>query len=379
MNPQLSRAAGALALSALLLLAPNASAQQAVLSGTTNGLNWTLYGPGQLGSLDQQADTLKLSAHPQATVTGAKYGDQSAALSFRVDAPLQTVYAFHDAQLRAQGFTRTSQNVSGFTAQAVYARSGSQFRLTVAQQGRASYRATLDLGGVQVAGQPRAQPSTAATSAATATTPTPSTPPVPTPPVAQAAPPLALPPVTPPTATPPAVTSPVPVQPPAPEAARVVAQITPGVSAAPVRAAPPIPALPATRTGAAEVLVSARDSSDVQYLLYGPDTLGNLNDDPGMVSFSIPQGLTVTGTSSAASGLMVQLMGNSLDLQQIVAFYDRQFTAQGFGRVVPIPASGAAPANASTSVYLRGAGTRVDFSVQREGDAYRLAWTFRQP
>ncbi|CAM4235677.1 hypothetical protein [Deinococcus marmoris] len=319
MNKNMIRNAGAVALTALLALAPVALAQQQpVLSGTTNGLAWTLYSPGELGGLSNQSTTLKVSAHPQATVIGSKYDNQSAVLAFRVNAPLMTVYTYHDEQLRAQGFTRTSQNMAGNTAQATYTRNGSQVRLNLVRQGNNSYRATFDLSGVQMMAQGNA-----------GTTNTAATP----------------------------VVAPV-----LPVTVVGVTTFTPEQNTAAGRNA----------------LVSARDFAGVQYLVYGPIELNNLSNNAGTVNFSIPQGSALTAADINADGtLMARIEGSSLNLQQVMAFYDRQFKAQGFTLVNPTD-TGAGLDYALTYIYERGAKSRVSFSVEREFGTYRLVWDFQR-
>ena len=327
MNNNMIRNAGAMALTAVLALAPVASAQQAVLSGTTNGLAWTLYGPGELGSLSNQSTTLRVSAHPQATVVGSKYDNQSAVLAFRVDAPLMTVYTYHDDQLRAQGFTRTSQNMGDNSAQAVYTRSGSQLRLNLIRQGNNSYRATFDLSGVQMMAQGKAGSTNANNTNASNTN-----------------------------------TSNAAVTPVLPVTVVGVTKFTPQQNAAAGRNA----------------LVSAKDFAGVQYLIYGPIELNNLSNNAGTVSFSIPQGSVLTETDINSDGtLMGRIEGSSLDLQQVMDFYDRQFKAQGFKLVNPTD-TGAGLDYALTYIYERGAQSRVSFSVEKEFGTYRLVWDFQR-
>lgn len=331
MNNNMIRNAGAVALTAVLALAPVALAQQQpVLSGTTNGLAWTLYGPGELGSLSNQSTTLKVSAHPQATVVGSKYDNQSAVLAFRVDAPLMTVYTYHDDQLRAQGFTRTSQNMAGDTAQAVYTRNGSQVRLNLVRQGNNSYRATFDLSGVQMAmGNNAGQSNAANTNTTSATNNSTNT----------------------------GATKPV-----LPVTVVGVTKFTPEQNTAAGR----------------NPLVSAKDFAGVQYQVYGPIELNNLSNNAATVSFSIPQGSVLTATDINGDGtLMARIEGSSLNLQQVMAFYDRQFKAQGFTLVNPTD-TGAGLDYALTYIYERGAQSRVSFSVEKEFGTYRLVWDFQR-
>jgi hypothetical protein len=72
-----------------------AQAQRAALSGRYRGLAWSVYGPGQLQGLTNTANNLRVSAHPQARVLGAKWDGRNIVLAFRVNAPLQTVYNYH--------------------------------------------------------------------------------------------------------------------------------------------------------------------------------------------------------------------------------------------------------------------------------------------
>ncbi|GGO27082.1 hypothetical protein [Deinococcus humi] len=341
MNSKLIRKAGALALTTLLALTPVAAAQQQpVLSGTTNGLAWTLYGPGDLANLSNQSNTLKVSAHPQATVVGTKYDNQSAVLAFRVNVPLMTVYMYHDDQLRAQGFTRTSQNMGDNNAQAVYTRNGSQVRLNLIRQGNNSYRATFDLSGVQMAmgnnsGQANAANTntTPATNTATGTTPATNN------------------------STNTGATNRV-----LPITVVGITKFTPEQNTAAGRNA----------------LVSAKDFAGVQYLLYGPIELNSLSNNAGTASFSIPQGSTLTETDINVNGdLTARIAGSSLNLQQVMAFYDRQFKTQGFTLVNPTD-TGAGGDYALTYIYERGEGSRVSFSVEKEFDTYRLVWDFQR-
>jgi hypothetical protein len=319
MKTTIIRNAGALALTALLALAPVALAQQQpVLSGTTNGLAWTLYSPGELGDLSNQSTTLKVSAHPQATVIGSKYSDETAILAFRVDAPLLTVYTYHDDQLRAQGFTRTSQNITGNTAQATYTRNGSQVQMKLVRQDDNTYRATFDLSGVQMMAQGKAGTTNSA--------------------------------------TPVVVTRVLPVT------VVGVTKFTPEQNTAAGRNA----------------LVGTKDFAGVKYLLYGPIELNNLSNTPGTVSFSIPKGSFLTATDINEDGtLMARIEGSTLTLQQVMDFYDRQFKAQGFTLVNPTD-TGAGLDYALTYIYERGANSRVSFSVEKEFGTYRLVWDFQR-
>ncbi|GGO41924.1 hypothetical protein [Deinococcus humi] len=328
MNKTIIRNAGAFALTAFLALAPVAMAQQQpVLSGSTNGLAWTLYGPGELGSLSNQSTTLKVSAHPQATVVGTKYDNQSAVLAFRVDAPLMTVYTYHDNQLRAQGFTRTSQNMGDNNAQATYTRNGSQVRLNLVRQGNNSYRATFDLSGVQM----MAQGNTSTTNTNTTSATNDST--------GAAATKLVL-----------------------PVTVVGVTTFTPEQNTAAGR----------------NPLVGAKDFAGVQYQVYGPIELNDLSNNPQTVRFSIPQGSALTAADINEDGtLMARIEGSSLNLQQVMAFYDRQFKAQGFTLVNPTD-TGAGLDYALTYIYERGAQSRVSFSVEKEFGTYRLVWDFQR-
>ncbi|AFZ69550.1 hypothetical protein [Deinococcus peraridilitoris] len=131
------------------LLGQTAAQQQSVLSGRTNGVAWTLYGPGPLPNLSAQSSQLRLSAPPQATVLGAKYQQdaQNALLVYRQNAPLRTTFDFHDQQLRAQGFTRSNMNLTGNDARASYTRNGSSLQLTLTHSDTTHnvYRAQLEL------------------------------------------------------------------------------------------------------------------------------------------------------------------------------------------------------------------------------------------
>lgn len=344
MNKKMIRNAGAVALTAILALAPVALAQQqAVLSGTTNGLAWTLYGPGELGGLSNQSTTLRVSAHPQATVVGTKYDNQSAILAFRVNAPLMTVYNYHDEQLRAQGFTRTSQNMNTNDAQAVYTRGGSQLRMNLTRQGNNSYRATFDLSGVRMAMNNNA----GTTGTANTTTPTTNT---------------TTGTVNTPTTNTTTGTNTTAVTPVFPVTGTGVTRLTPEQNAAAGRNA----------------LVSARDFAGVQYQIYGPIELNSLSNNPSTVSFSIPQGAVLTETDINSDGtLMGRIAGTTLDLQQVMDFYDRQFKAQGFTLVNPTD-TGAGLDYALTYIYERGPQSRVSFSVEKEFDTYRLVWDFQR-
>ncbi len=329
MNKNPRNMIGAVALSAVLSLASLAAAQtqQAVLSGTTNGLSWTLYGPGQLNDLSMQSTTLKVSAHPQATVTGAKYDGQTAILAFRVDAPLQTVYSYHDQQLRDQGFQRTSQSTQGNAAQATYTRGGSRVVVNLTRQNNNGYRATFDLSGVMANMSNTGNNTVTDTTANSAGNST----------AAGATPVL-------------------------PVTVVGVTKFTPEQNASAGRNA----------------LVSAKDFAGVSYLLYGPIELNNLSSNPGTVSFSIPQGSLLAETDINVDGtLMARIAGSSLDLQQVMDFYDRQFKAQGFTLVNPTD-TGAGLDYALTYIYERGTGSRVSFSVEKEFDTYRLVWDFQR-
>ncbi|MDV6375756.1 hypothetical protein [Deinococcus arenicola] len=368
MNTKMIRTAGALALTALLALGPAASAQQqTVLSGVTGGLNWTVYGPGQRATPGNQAAALQVSAPAQATVTGTKYDNQTVALTFRVNAPLMAVYAYHDTQLRTQGFVRTSQSISGNNAQAIYTRADAQVKLTVLRQGNTTYRATLDLSGMQI-NVPRG-------AGVTATVPAPANPAPATATPASAAPAAVA--ATPSPATQPPV-SPTPISP---------TPATPN----PASPTPAIPARPASSMAAVvttftaqqnasagrDALVRAQDLASVAYLLYGPTELGSLSNDPSTVSFSLPVGTSLTETVLASGGdLTARITGSRLNLAQLMDFYDRQFKAQGFALINP---TGAGLSNTLTHVYQRGTGSRVAFSVTQDGSTDRLFWDFQRP
>jgi hypothetical protein len=344
MNKNPKNMIGAFALSAVLSLASLAAAQtqQAVLSGTTNGLSWTLYGPGQLGDLSMQSTTLKVSAHPQATVTGAKYDGQTAILAFRVDAPLQTVYAYHDQQLRDQGFQRTSQSTQGNAAQATYTRNGSRVVVNLTRQNNNGYRATFDLSGVTAnMSNNNGTGNTAGSGGVTDTT-----------------------------------------------ANTAAGNTSNNTSAGTNQNVTPV--LPVTVVGVTKftpeqnanagrnALVRAQDFAGVSYLLYGPIELNNLTSNPGTVSFSIPQTSVLTETDINADGtLMARIEGSNLNLQQVMDFYDRQFKAQGFTLVNPTD-TGAGLDYALTYIYERGAASRVSFSVEKEFGTYRLVWDFQR-
>ncbi len=303
---------GALALTGLLALAPLASAQQrALLSGTTDGVQWTVYGPGNLSNLAQNEKTIEISAHPQATVLGTRYdaGGRTAILAFRVSAPLQTVFDFHDQQLTAQGFKRVASSVGQNLAEARYTRGGEEVRFRLNGESNNSYRAFLDLGNLNMAMGSVSQANNA-----------------------QAA--------TPATAT--AATT------------------------------------PATTTAAAQnnPVVQAQDMAGVTYVLYGPNNnLTSLNNNPGTVSFSVPQGATITNTNVNSNGDLSAQVTSGLTLQQMMGFYDKQFTQQGFTLVNPTD-TGAGGDNALTYIYERGNNSRVSFSVEKE-DNYRLVWDFQ--
>ncbi|GGM15916.1 hypothetical protein [Deinococcus aerophilus] len=340
MNKNPRNMIGAAALSAVLSIASLAAAQtqQAVLSGTTNGLSWTLYGPGELNGLSMQSTTLKVAAHPQATVTGAKYDGKTAILAFRVNAPLQTVYSYHDQQLRNQGFQRTAQSMQGNAAQATYTRSGSSVVVNLTRQNDNTYRATFDLSGVKanMANSSNAVTDTTANKA------------------------------------------------------NNTSSNTTNANANNNNAAGTTPVLPVTVVGVTKftpeqnanagrtALASAKDFAGVTYVLYGPIELNNLTSNPGTVSFSIPQGSLLAETDINVDGtLMARIAGSNLNLQQVMDFYDRQFKAQGFTLVNPTD-TGAGGDYALTYIYERGVDSRVSFSVEREFDTYRLVWDFQR-
>lgn len=139
----------ALALALPLAAPAQAQNQRAALSGTTSGLAWSVYGPLQLGQLDQDRSNLRVSVHPSARVLGVKYDDRTITVAMRVNAPLRTVYTFHDTQLRQQGFNRTSQSLDEGSGRAVYTRDNDTLELRLDRQPNNVYRATLDLSGVQ--------------------------------------------------------------------------------------------------------------------------------------------------------------------------------------------------------------------------------------
>ena len=297
----IKKATGALALTAMLALTPLVGAQQSVLSGSVSNLNWTLYGPGDLSGLSQDAATLKMSAPAQATVLGAKYDQSGKAtvLAFRDSSPFDTVFAYYDQQLSDQGFTRTARSVGDNLGEATYQRGGGQIRLRLNKEGSDVYRAFVDLGNVgdMAMGAQKGQATTAAQSA----------------PAAQS------------------VSTPT---------------------------------------------VQAQDQAGVAYMLYGADNnLSNLTNDPGMVSFSVPQGATITNTDVNANGDLSAQVTSGLTLQQMMDFYDKQFKAQGFTLVNPTD-TGAGLDNALTNIYERNNKSRVSFSVEKE-DNYRLVWDFQ--
>lgn len=139
----------ALATLAPLTLSAQAQTQRTVLSGSTQGLAWSVYGPGQLGSLERNDANLRVSAHPDARVLGVKYDDRTIILAMRVAAPIATVYTYHDEQLRQQGFERTSQSLDSNNGRAVYTRGNDTLELRLAKQPNNVYRATFNLTGVQ--------------------------------------------------------------------------------------------------------------------------------------------------------------------------------------------------------------------------------------
>lgn len=134
---------------ALSLSLAQAQTQPAALSGTTSGLAWSVYGPGQLGQLDPDMTNLRVSVHPSARVLGVKYGDRTITMATRVSAPLRAVYIFHDTQLRQQGFKRTSQSLDEGSGRAVYTRDNDTLELRLERQPNNVYRTTLNLTGVQ--------------------------------------------------------------------------------------------------------------------------------------------------------------------------------------------------------------------------------------
>lgn len=275
-----------------------AQAQQVQLSGRTDSLRWTLYGPGQLQNLaSAPADTLRVSAPPGSRVVGTKYQNQTVVLAFRADSgtSLNDVLQYHDQQLSQQGFQRVSQNVSGNEATATYQRNGGQLSVRLTRDSGNLYRAYLDLSSaVMQAGTGNS------TGAATATT---------------------------------------------------------------------------AQTNMADPVLRTQGMGGVTFELYRPGMLGNLSRS-GAARFSAPQGATWTEATVNGNGdINARIAGTSLNLQQVMNFYDQQFKQQGYDIINPTD-TGAGGDYALTYIYRRG-DSRVSFSTEKEFDTYRLVWDFQ--
>ncbi|GGK19012.1 hypothetical protein GCM10008955_10540 [Deinococcus malanensis] len=144
--------------SALALLAPlavtaQAQTQRAVLSGSTLDMPWTVYGPGFLQGLSENAVNLRLASPPNSQILGVKYGNRTITLAARTMANLNSIYTHHDIQLREQGFERVSVSVDGDVYRSVYSRANDTVEMRVAKSPGNSYRATFNLSGVQAGTQ----------------------------------------------------------------------------------------------------------------------------------------------------------------------------------------------------------------------------------
>lgn len=157
-----------IALSLTLLAAPVAlaqsSTQRGVLSGTSGALSWTLYGPGQLQGLSNDArNTLQVSAPEGARVVGAKYENRTAILAYRADITLQGAFAQHDRELTRQGYRRTTQSTDANEARGQYQREDGQVSLRVQRQDNKVFRAEFDLSQAGRAAQGASQNTVAGT------------------------------------------------------------------------------------------------------------------------------------------------------------------------------------------------------------------------
>lgn len=125
--------------------------QRAVLSGSTGGIQWTLYGPGQLQGLSGEAkNTLRVSAPPQSRVVGAKYeqGERAAILAFRSESSAQNTLDFYNRQLTEQGFTRAGGNAGASDGNTSYQRDGDRVELRETRE-NGVHRVRLALSGAQ--------------------------------------------------------------------------------------------------------------------------------------------------------------------------------------------------------------------------------------
>ena len=290
-----------------------------MLSGRTGTLAWTLYGPGTLNSLSADArDTLQVSA------PGGRNGDRFQVCQRQRRAGVSHRQRHHPARrvpvprrpTDPPGFTRSSQNISGNTADASYTRGGDQVMLMLTQNDPSSYRATLDLTALQ---------NTASTAVSS--------------PIAQAA-----------------------------ENTTATTTTTPSTATN--------QNVLTNQTGNNPV-TSADDLAGVRYMLYGAGgNLSSLSEDPSMVSFSVPQGATITNTSVNGDGTLSAQVTSGLGLQQMMDFYDQQFKSQGFALVNPTD-TGAGGDNALTYIYERPSSkSRVSFNVDKQ-DNYLLIWDFQ--
>lgn len=122
-------------------------------------------------------------------------------------------------------------------------------------------------------------------------------------------------------------------------------------------------------------VLRTRGMGGVVFEIYPAVSLGTLNNS-GTARFSAPQGATWTDLDVNGNGdINGHITGTALNLQQVMDFYDRQFKQQGYTLVNPTD-TGAGGDGALTYIYERG-NSRVSFSVEAEGNTYRVVWDFQ--
>ena len=286
------------------------------------GVQYMLYGAGgNLGSLSSDPGTASFSVPQGATITNTNInGDGTLNANVTSGLSLQQMMDFYDKQFKAQGFTLvnpTDTGAGGDNALTyIYERPSSKSRVSfnVAKRGVNDYLLIWDFQ------QYTANANAAAT----------------------------------PVVTPTAAPTPTSQMAPASTASQTDLQNQSGSNA----------------------VIGANDQAGVQYMLYGPNSNMNLTNNAKMVSFTVPQGATITNGNVNGNGDLSAQVTSTLTLQQMMDFYDKQFKAQGFTLVNPTD-TGAGGDNALTYIYERASSnSRVSFSVDKQ-DNYLLIWDFQ--